>query len=143
MNFRFDRYLQNIDISDNDIVSLDKTSLRNLGVISLVHLNASGNYLRDINEKVFMHGPKLQTLDLSRNSLMIIEPKTFIRNPSLQILSLSSNQHLRLPEEGPFLYSQSITVLYLSHCNLYHLPPETFQKLPRSEEHTSELQSPK
>jgi len=39
MNFRFDRYMQNLDISDNVIVSLDKTSLRDLGVISLVQLN--------------------------------------------------------------------------------------------------------
>ena len=134
MNFRFDRYLQNLDISDNVIVSLDKTSLRDLGVISLVQLNASRNYISNIDEEAFLGQSKLQTVDLSSNSLMNIEPKTFIRNPSLEILSLSSNQYLRLPEEGPFLASKSLRVLKLSDCNFYYLPPETFQKLPKLQE---------
>ena len=134
MNFRFDRYMQNLDISDNVIVSLDKTSLRNLGVISLVELNASRNYISDIDEEAFLGQSKLQTVDLSSNSLMNMESKSFIRNPSLEILSLSSNHYLRLPEEGPFLYSQSLRVLKLADCNLYYLPPTTFQKLPNLEE---------
>jgi hypothetical protein len=134
MNFRFDRYMQHLDISNNVIVSLDKTSLRDLGVISLVQLNASRNYISDIDEEAFLGQSKLQTVDLSSNSLMLIEPKSFIRNPSLEILSLSSNQHLRLPEEGPFLYSQSLRVLKLSDCNLYYFPPKTFQNLPNLQE---------
>jgi len=96
--------MQNIDISDNVIVSLGKTSLRGLGVISLVQLNASMNYISDIDKEAFFKQSKLQTVDLSSNSLMNIEPKTFIRNPSFEILSLSSNQYLRLPEESPLLY---------------------------------------
>jgi Leucine-rich repeat (LRR) protein len=134
MNFRFDRYLQNLDISDNVIESLDKTSLRDLGVISLVQLNASRNYISDIDEEAFLGQSKLQTVDLSSNSLTFIEPKTFIRNPSLDILSLSSNRYLRLPEEGPFLYSSSLRVLHLSACNLSHIPPKTFQELPNFQE---------
>jgi Leucine-rich repeat (LRR) protein len=126
--------MQNLDISDNVIVSLDKTSLRDLGVISLVQLNASRNYISDIEEEAFLGQSKLQTVDLSSNSLMIIETKTFTRNPSLDILSLSSNQYLRLPEEGPFLLSKSLRVLKLSDCNFYYLPPETFQELPNLQE---------
>jgi Leucine-rich repeat (LRR) protein len=134
MNFRFDRYMQHLDISNNVIVSLDKTSLRDLGVISLVQLNASRNYISDIDEEAFLGQSKLQTVDLSSNSLMHIETKTFIRNPSLEILSLSSNQYLRLPEEDPFLYSYSLRVLKLADCNLYYFPPQTFQKLPNLQE---------
>ena len=134
MNFRFDRYMQNLDISDNVIESLDKTSLRDLGVISLVKLNASRNYISDIDERAFLGQRKLQTVDLSSNSLVIIEPKTFMRNPSLEILSLSSNQDLRLPEEGPFLASRYLRVLKLSDCNLDHLSPEAFQELPNLQE---------
>jgi len=93
MNFRFDRYVQNLDISDNGIEFLNKTSLRDLGVISLVQLNASRNYIREIDEEAFLGQSKLQRVDLSSNSLMNIEPKTFIRNSSLEILSLSSNQY--------------------------------------------------
>ena len=126
--------MQNLDISDNRIEYLDKTSLRDLEVISLVQLNAPRNNISHIDEEAFLGHSKLQTVDLSRNSLMNIEPKTFIRNPSLEVLSLSSNQHLRLPEEGPFLYSRSIRVLHLSDCNLSHFPPETFQKLPNLQE---------
>jgi len=134
MNFRFDRYMQNLDISDNVIVSLDKTSLRDLGVISLVQLNASRNYISDIDEEAFLGQSKLQSVDLSSNNLNTIGPKTFIRNPSLEILSLSSNQDLTLPEEGPLLVSQSLRVLKLAYCNLYYLPPETLQKLPNLQE---------
>ena len=134
MNFRFDRYMQNLDISDNVIESLNKTSLRDLGVISLVQLNASRNYIRETDEEAFLGQSKLQTVDLSRNSLVIIEPKTFIRNPSLEILSLSSNKDLRLPEEVPFLYSNSLRVLQLSACNLSHIPPKAFEKLPNLQE---------
>ena len=134
MNFRFDRYVQNLDISDNGIEFLNKTSLRDLGVISLVQLNASRNYIREIDEEAFLGQSKLQTVDLSRNSLVIIEPKTFIRNPSLKNLSLSNNQFLRLPEEGPFLYSASLRVLHLSACNLSHIPPKAFQELPNLKE---------
>ena len=134
MNFRFDRYMQNLDISDNVIESLNKTSLRDLGVISLVQLNASRNYIREADEEAFLGQSKLQTVDLSSNSLMNIEPKTFIRNPSLEILSLSSNRYLGLPEEGPFLYSTSLRVLHLSACNLSHIPPKAFQGLPNLQE---------
>ena len=134
MNFRFDRYVQNLDISDNVIESLDKTSLRDLGVISLVQLNASRNYIRETDEEAFLGQSKLQTVDLSSNSLMNIEPNIFKRNPSLDILSLSSNQYLQLPEEGPFLYSSSLRVLQLSACNLSHIPPKAFQELPNLHE---------
>ena len=99
-------------------------------VISLVQLNASRNYISKTYEEAFFKQSKLQTVALSSNSLINIETKTVICNPSLEILSLSSNQYLRLPEEAPFLYSQSLRVLKLSDCNFYRLPPETFQRLP-------------
>jgi Leucine-rich repeat (LRR) protein len=125
INFRFDCYLQYLDISDNNIVSLNKTSLRDLRVISLVQLNGSRNYISETDEESFLGQSKLQTVDLSSNSLMNME-----RNPSLEILSLSGNQYLRLPEEGPFLYGTSIRVLQLAACNLSHIPPNTFQEPP-------------
>ena len=80
INVGFDHYTQNLDISDNVVVSLDKTSLTDLWVISVVQLNASSNYISDIDEEAFLGQSKLQTVDLSSNSLMYIEPKTFIRS---------------------------------------------------------------
>jgi Leucine-rich repeat (LRR) protein len=59
-------------------VSLDKTSLRVMGVTSLVHLNVSRNYMRDIDEESFLEQTKLQTVYLSSNSLTYIDPKTFM-----------------------------------------------------------------
>jgi len=101
MNCRFDRYMQNFDITDtrNIIESLNRTSLMDQGVISRLQLNASQNCIREIDEEAFLGQGKLQTVDLSSNSFRNIEPKTFIRIPSLEVLSLSSNQYLRLPEE--------------------------------------------
>jgi Leucine-rich repeat (LRR) protein len=134
MHFRFDRCAQNLDISDNDLVSLDKTSLKAIGVVSLVQLNASRNHISDIHEEAFLGQSKLQIVDLSSNSLIYIELKTFMRNPSLERLSLSNNQHLTLPEGDPFLDSKSLRVLQLSNCNLSHIPPKTFQYLPNLQE---------
>jgi hypothetical protein len=51
--------VQNLDISDNVVVSLDKTSLRDLGLISLVKLNASRNNINDIDDETFLGQSKL------------------------------------------------------------------------------------
>jgi hypothetical protein len=134
MIYRFDIYMQRLDISDNSLTSLTKTSLRNIGVISLTQLNASRNRINDVHEEAFVGQSKLETLDLSSNGITYLEPKTFIRNPSLENLSLSSNQLLTLPEEGYFLHSASLRALYLSACNLSYIPPKTFQGLPNLQE---------
>jgi len=126
--------VQILDITENFLESLDKTSLRDMGVASLVQLNASRNYIRDIHEEAFLGQTKLQTVDISSNLLTYIEPKTFMHNPSLQMLSLSNNEHFNLPEGGSFLSSRSLRVLHLSACNLSHIPPKTFQHLPNLQE---------
>ena len=61
--------MQNFDISENVVVPLDKISLRNLRVISLVQLNATSNCNNIIDEEVFLGQRKLQSVDLSNNSL--------------------------------------------------------------------------
>ena len=126
--------MQILDIFDNVLQFLDKTSLRHPGLASLVQLNASRNYISDIHEEAFLYQTKLQTVDLSSNSLKHIETKTFIRSPSLQMLSLSNNKHFSLNEGGSFLSSTSLRVLHLSACNLSHIPPKTFQALPNLQE---------
>jgi hypothetical protein len=50
------------------------------------------------------------------------------------MLSLSSNEHFSLPEGGSFLSSRSLKVLHLSACNLPHIPPKSFQHLPKLQE---------
>jgi hypothetical protein len=105
-----------------------------MGVSSLVQLNASNNYISDIDEEAFLELTKLQTVDLSSNHLTYINPKTFTRNPFFQVLSLSNNEHFSLPEGSSFLSSTSLTVLHLSACNLSHIPPKTFEHLPKLQE---------
>jgi hypothetical protein len=56
-----------------------------------------------------------------------------MRSP-LHILSLSNNEHFNLPEGGYFLSSTSLRELDLSACKLSHIPPKTFQELPRLQE---------
>jgi len=73
MNFRFDRYIQNLDIADNYIASLEKTSLRELGLISLVQLNAPRRNIYDVEEEAFLEQTNLHTMDFSSNSLVVIE----------------------------------------------------------------------
>jgi len=126
--------MQNLDISENLLESLDKTSLRDAGVASLVQLNASRNYISDVHEEAFLEQTKLQTVELSSNSLTYISPKTFMRNPSFHVLSLSNNAHFSLPEGGSFLSSTSLRELHLSACNLSHIPPKTFRNFPNLQE---------
>ncbi|XP_033610613.1 phospholipase A2 inhibitor-like [Cryptotermes secundus] len=131
---RFDLYMENLDVSDNSLASLNKTSLSGILVISLIQLNVSRNHIRDIHEETFVGQSRLQTVDLSSNNITYIEPKTFTYNPSLEMLSVSSNKFLVLPEEGPFIHSGSLRVLYLSACDLSHIPPQTFKSVPNLEE---------
>lgn len=126
--------MENLDVSDNSLASLNKTSLSGMLVISLIQLNASRNHIRDIQEETFVGQSRLQTVDLSSNNITHIEPKTFIYNPSLEMLSISSNQFLVLPEEGPFIHSGSLRVLHLSACDLSRIPPKSFKSLPNLEE---------
>ena len=126
--------MQILDISDNFLESLDQTSLRDVGVASLVQLNASRSYISDIHEEAFQQQTKLQTVDLSSNRLTHITPNIFKHNPSLQMLSLSNNKDFSLPEGGSFLSSKSLSVLHLSACNLSHIPPKTFLQLPNLRE---------
>ena len=127
---RFDNHVEILNLSENLLEFLDKTSLRDVGVNSLVQLNASRTCISDIHEEAFLKQTKLQTVDISSNSLTHIKPSTFKHNPSLHVLSLSNNKQYSLPEGGSFLASKSLRVLHLSACNLSHIPPKTFQQLP-------------
>ena len=133
-NCRFDNTVQFLDISGNVLDNLDQTSLRDVGLASLVQLNASRNHISEIHKEAFLEQTKLETVDLSSNSLIFIYPSTFRNNPTLHMLSLSNNKHFRLPEGGSFLSSKSLRVLHLSACNLPHIPPETFRQLPKLQE---------
>jgi len=95
MNFRFDRYIQNLDIADNYIASLEKTSLRELGLISLVQLNAPRRNIYDVEEEAFLEQTNLHTMDFSSNSLVVIEfmgyiPKAESRNTHCCICVIST-----------------------------------------------------
>lgn len=126
--------MRKLDISDNLLVTLDQTFLKDVRLSSLEQLNVSKNQIRDVHKEAFAGQGKLQTVDLSSNNLMFVEPNTFKRNPSIEILSLSNNQDLTLPEGSPFLYSISLRILYLVACNLSHIPPNTFRDLPNLQE---------
>jgi hypothetical protein len=133
MNFRFDRFLQQLDISGNFLGTLDEKSLQGVGESSLEILDASNSYIYHVNEKAFEGQSKLQAVDLSRNKLDFIEPNTFRKNRFLITLSLANNEMLKLPEGGSFLNTQSLKVLDLSTCNLSNIPPNTFRELPKLE----------
>jgi hypothetical protein len=133
MNFRFDRFVQQLDISGNFLETLDQTSLQDVGESSLEILNASNSLINYIHEETFVRQSKLQTVDLSRNQLVVIEPNTFKHNRFLKTLSLANNELLKLPEGDSFLNTISLIVLDLSACNLSNIPPNTFRQLPNLE----------
>ena len=134
MNFRFDPSVQQLDISDNFLDTVDEISLQDVGVSSLEKLNASNNLINYIHEEAFVGHSKLQTVDFSRNELVFIEPNPFKNNRFLKTLSLANNEMLKLPEGGSFLNTKSLKVLDLSACNLANIPPNTFRELPNLEE---------
>ena len=133
MNFRFDDSLQRLDFSDNILVTLDQTSLKDVGASSLEHLKASDNLTHYIYEEAFVEHRKLHTVDLSRNILEFIEPNTFKHNRHLKTLLLANNEHLNLPKRNSFLISNSLTILDLSAFNRLHIPPNAFRDIPNLE----------
>jgi hypothetical protein len=123
--------VQDLDVSDNHLVTLDETSLQDVGVTSLEKLNASNNHIHYIHEEAFVRQRKLQVVDLSRNELDFIEPNTFKQNSLLENLSVANNEQLKLPEGGSFLNSKSLRILDISACNLSNISPNTFREVPK------------
>lgn len=96
------RYLENLDLRENGIVSIKKKAFRELF--------------------------GLRFLDLSYNNLTHIEPRMFFHTPNLAHLNLSNNHHIRIKKKT-FSYLNRLKSLNLADCSIEFLDEKTFRSL--------------
>ncbi|KAJ9580532.1 hypothetical protein L9F63_024298 [Diploptera punctata] len=128
---RFDVHLQMLNISNNKVEALQKTTLKDLKVISLVELDVSSNLISYVHKEAFIRHPKLEKINLSHNKISRIEASTFKYIPHLNWLSVAGNP---LSEHVPILHSTSLKTFILSSCDLVNIFPFAFNHLPNLKE---------
>lgn len=92
---KFPSTIRFLDLSSNQIRSLDYFSFKNL--YSLNVLNLSTNSPLEIHSDTFTRIPYLEILDLSRTNLSEVDADLFLPLQKLRFLNLSSNNFDRLP----------------------------------------------
>ena len=131
---RFPKQLQKLVISRNHITQLGASIIRNWMIVSLKELNLSNNAINRIDGKSFNGQSGLEKLDLSGNEITTFPLETFVYPPHLQWLSLANNSELQVPENEPFLESDSLQVLHLEYCNIEKISVTNLEKLGKLEE---------
>lgn len=119
-----------LELSNNYISLLRDNIFQDLGFERIKILNLNDNAINDIGLNAFKGLEYIQFIDLSGNHLYKLDPATFENNPSLEHLILSRNPLRSIPSQRPFLISNSLQNLEISHCRFSYFPPESFAQLP-------------
>ena len=84
------KVLQTLDLSHNDLKSIEGASFLRMG--SLWRLQLNGNSVRNVTVGQFKHMRSLQILDLSSNSIHYVEKGSLDSNQKLQAVRLDGNR---------------------------------------------------
>lgn len=87
--FNYNRKLEFLDLSNNQIDSIENGVFRNL---SFTNINLSKNKLKELGQSTFEDLSNLKYLDLSNNQIAKIENEVFDGLPKLKTLILSKNK---------------------------------------------------
>ncbi len=119
--------LTTLDISSNDITSLDPMIFS--GLSSLTTLDILGNDITILNPTIFSGLSSLTTLILEENQITSIDPAMFPGLSSLTTLNLKGNNIGTL---NPAIFSglSSLTTLKLKGCQITSIDPAMFPELP-------------
>ncbi|KAJ9601429.1 hypothetical protein L9F63_000453 [Diploptera punctata] len=126
---KYSKTITVLDVSYNNLETIEKLDLRNRYIIHLTHLNLSNNAIIKIDGNSFIGQRNLQEVDLSGNNIITLPPDVLKYLPQLKCLNLSNNKKLKLTDGYPFLISDTLEVLYLEHCDLVHIPFKAIMKL--------------
>lgn len=126
-----DSALQALDLSHNNLTSLNRDAFTNIGLVNLQRLNLSACHLSDIHERAFHSLELLHTLDLSHNSLTTLTPRWFHETPRLRHLLFGGNRITRLADDT-FSTLTRLQLLELNDCELVEVAPRAFAGLETS-----------
>ncbi|PSN29463.1 hypothetical protein C0J52_11441 [Blattella germanica] len=126
--FTLGQNINTLDFSGNELVHLKKLDLLNYTALETLYL--TGNHLKRLDEDTFHNQKNLRNLDLADNDLQYIHPNIFANNHVLTTVKLGGNPLVYLPENSPFLISNSITSIDMNTCQLKSINPVTFSTLP-------------
>ncbi|CAH1782054.1 unnamed protein product, partial [Owenia fusiformis] len=107
--------LRKISLRNNQILKIESGALDPL--VSLTHLDLSGNYISSIPVDLFKSLPQLHSVNLARNQLNAIKNGTFKGIISLRYLDLSRNYLTTLPIDIP-----PLRWLDMSHNKIMTIP---------------------
>ncbi|CAH2005152.1 unnamed protein product [Acanthoscelides obtectus] len=100
--------LRTLDLSRNEIATIESNSFRTLRTLEVLNLSANG--LTSLSDCAFSGLESLRSLDLSRNVLKQMDDKAFRSLVNLQTLSLSDN---RLKSLNSVLFSSLVMLQQL------------------------------
>ena len=121
--------MQSIELSYNQIVTLNDGEFSRSGLINLKRIVLSYNLIRDIQPGAFRELKLLLSLDLSHNQLDKIDPDVFSHLTSLQALKLDGNKLYTFTRAGTFPPLPALIALSLNANSFERLSPEVFGKL--------------
>lgn len=88
-NISFDKYVDEISITDSDIETVDGDYFTNNRLISL---KLNNNLIKTVDKNAFTHLVGVERIDLKSNQITSLDDETFKACQTLKLLVLSSNQ---------------------------------------------------
>jgi Leucine-rich repeat (LRR) protein len=116
-------HLQELHLNANNLSHLDKNIFKNLTHLKELHLNA--NKLTTLDKDSFKHLTQLRELHLNANKLTHLYKDIFKNLTNLQYLNLSDNKLTHL-DKDIFKHLTNLQNLSLRNINITHLDKDTF-----------------
>lgn len=127
-SFRFYSYLDYLDLSSNNLVSLNKDNFDALH--NLKDLYLSNNNISVLQNNTFINLNSLETLYLNGNSLDNLTNEIFKQMSNLKVLELSRNK-ISFIDEKAFFWLKNLKTLILRENDLSVIPSVSFQYIPK------------
>ena len=115
-----------LDLSNNQLRSLNRQVLQHPGLTALRHLNVSHNQIAQLPRYGIETMEYLETADFSHNNITWLDVGTF-KNPNLRFVDLSYNYLVKVISMS-FLYVPLIEHIDLSHNRINYLYRYVFYK---------------
>ncbi|CAL1261669.1 unnamed protein product [Larinioides sclopetarius] len=130
-NFEDLKKLKVLLVNSNMISVLQNDTFISLNALKVLHLNE--NYLQTLPAKVFVQLESLELLDLCQNSISNIDQEAFFGLKSLKTLLLRDNKLTNIPST-PFQYISKLFKLDLGLNSFENIPENSFSALNDLEE---------
>lgn len=117
--------VQVLDLSNNNILEMNRDAFREVGLINLHSLIARSCSIELVDKDAFRGLEILIELDLSDNNIHVLNPATF-RDPfRLRKIYLNHN-HIQRLQNGLFSNMSFLQTVEFNGCLITHIEPSTF-----------------